>query len=273
MSRSGELQDLRGKNENMLANMMGKVKAEKNSFEKGLQHYQALRSIFSQHSNRLFTLLSMDALKSHVHDTRNVMIEASFTQTIRLAMGSFFTELSARLIASEAQIAEIKQMMDVMYTQFSKEHGLRKFESSIFSTLRYQKELAKLESAYEQQFNTVYNMIVHEKVTLTSRFFETLASRVIHVFETANRDIEHWLKMVISPMEIQVREHQLQLHRRLENIKRIYKATDTLEERILELELIEQSVQAQLDDLNVLNMHMHNALQFEATADMEVKTA
>jgi hypothetical protein len=113
----------------------------------------------------------MDALKSHVHDTRNVMIEASFTQTIRLAMGSFFTELSARLIASKAQIAEIKQMIDVMYTQFPKEHGLRKFDPSIFSTLRYQKELAKLEGAYEQQFNTVYNVILHEKVTLTSRFF------------------------------------------------------------------------------------------------------
>jgi len=150
-----------------------------------------------------------------------------------------------------------------MYEKFSKDHGLRKSTPPTFSTLRYRKELSKLERAYKEQFNTAFNMIAHEKITLTSRFFETLASRVIHVFEVVNRDVENWLKAVISPMESQVREHQLQLRRRLESIKRIYKATDTLEERILELEAIEKSIQAQLDDLKVLRMHMKNALAFE----------
>lgn len=261
-----ELQNLRGKNEDVVATMMAKVKADKDSFDKGLQQFQALRSIFAQHSHRLFTLLGMDALKSHVHNTRDVMIAASFTKTMRQAMDGFFSELSARLMASEAQIDEIKTMMDAMYARFSSEYGLRKYTPSVFSTMRFQKELAKLENAYEQQFNTALNMIVHEKVTLTSLFFETLASRVINVFEIANRDIEHWLKMVMSPMEAQVHEHQQQLRRRLESIKRIYKATDTLEDRILELELTERGIQAQLDDLNILRMHMHNALYYEVKA-------
>ena len=262
-----ELRGLRGKNEDVVEHMMNKVKVDKENFEKGLQRFQALRSIFSQHTNRLFTLLGMESLKSHVHSTRETMIDASFTKTIRLAMDNFFSELKKRLVSSDAQIDEIKKMMDVMYEKFSKEHGLRKSEPA-FSTLRYQKELAKLERAYKEQFNTAFNMIAHEKMTLTSRFFETLASRVIHVYEVANRDVENWLKAVISPMESQVREHQLQLRRRLESIKRIYKATDTLEDRILELEAIEKSIQAQLDDLKVLRMHMKNALAFEPIDDV-----
>jgi hypothetical protein len=205
----------------------------------------------------------MEALKTHVHSTRETMQDASFTKTIRVAMDNFFSELKTRLVSSDKQIEEIKKMMDVMYEKFSKEHGLRKSDPPAFSTLRYQKELAKLERAYKEQFNTAFNMIANEKMTLTSKFFVTLASRVIHVFEVANRDIENWLKAVISPMESQVREHQLQLRRRLESIKRIYKATDTLEDRILELEAIEKSIQAQLDDLKVLRMHMKNALAFE----------
>lgn len=258
-----ELRGLRGKNEDVVEHMMNKVKIDKENFEKGLQRFQALRSIFSQHTNRLFTLLGMEALKSHVHATRETMVDASFTKTIRVAMDNFFSELKNRLISSDTQIEEIKKMMDVMYEKFSKEHGLRKSEPPAFSTLRYQKELAKLERAYKEQFDTAFNMIAHEKMTLTSRFFGTLASRVIHVYEVANRDVENWLKAVISPMESQVREHQLQLRRRLESIKRIYKATDTLEDRILELEAMEKSIQAQLDDLNVLRMHMKNALAFE----------
>lgn len=258
-----ELRGLRGKNEDVVEHMMNKVKVDKENFEQGLQRFQALRSIFSQHTNRLFTLLGMESLKVHVHSTRQTMIEASFTKTIRVAMDNFFSELKTRLISSDVQIDEIKQMMDVMYEKFSKEHGLRKSEPPTFTTLRYQKELSKLERAYKEQFNTAFNMIANEKMTLTSKFFETLASRVIHVFEVANRDIENWLKAVIAPMESQVREHQLQLRRRLESIKRIYKATDTLEDRIAELEAIERSIQAQLDDLNVLRMHMRNALAFQ----------
>jgi hypothetical protein len=174
--------------------------------------------------------------------------------------------LKERLVSSDEQISEIKAMMDVMYEKFSKEHGLRKSEPPALSTLRYQKELAKLELAYKEQFNTTFNMIRHEKVNLTTMFFGSLASRVIHVYEVANRDVENWLKAVISPMESQVREHQLQLRRRLESIKRIYKATDTLEDRILELENIENGIRTQLDDLQILKHHIGNALVFERAA-------
>ncbi|CAN4268337.1 Dynamin superfamily [Methylophilaceae bacterium] len=262
-----ELRGLRGKNEDVVEHMMNKVKVDKENFEKGLQRFQALRSVFSQHTNKLFTLLGMQALKLQVHTTRETMLDASFTKTIREAMDNFFLELKGRLVSSDAQIDEIKKMMDVMYDKFSKEHGLRKSEPPAFSTLRYQKELAKLERAYKEQFNTAINMIANEKMTLTTKFFETLASRVIHVYEVANRDVENWLKAVIAPMESQVREHQLQLRRRLESIKRIYKATDTLEDRIIELESIEQSICAQMTDLKLLRQHMGNALAFEIESD------
>ena len=258
-----ELRGLRGKNEDVVEHMMNKVKVDKENFEKGLQRFQALRSVFSQQTNKLFTLLGMEALKLKVHTTRETMVSANFTKTIREAMDGFFDDLKGRLVSSDAQIDEIKKMMDVMYDKFSKEHGLRKSEPPAFSTLRYQKELAKLERAYKEQFNTAFNMIANEKMTLTTKFFETLASRVIHVYEVANRDVENWLKAVIAPMESQVREHQLQLRRRLESIKRIYKATDTLEDRILELENIEKSIRTQMSDLQVLRQHMGNALAFE----------
>jgi len=258
-----ELKGLRGKNEDVVEHMMSKVKVDKENFEKGLQRFQALRSIFSQQTNQLFTLLGMQALRESVVKTRETMIAANFTKSIRAAMDSFFSDLKERLIKSDKQIEEIKTMMDAMYEKFSKEHGLRKADAPSFSTLRYQKELAKLERAYKEQFNTTLNMIANEKMTLTSKFFETLASRVIHVYEVANHDVENWLKAVIAPMESQVREHQLQLRRRLESIKRIYKATDTLEDRISELEGMEKSIKAQVADLKVLKQHMKNALDFE----------
>jgi DNA repair exonuclease SbcCD ATPase subunit len=98
-------------------------------------------------------------------------------------------------------------------------------------------------------FNTLWNMVSKAKFTLMKRFFETIAIRVKHVFDIANRDLESWLKAVMAPLETQVREHHLQLRRRLESVKRIHRASDELEDRIDELENAEVAAKAQIGDL------------------------
>ena len=65
------------------------------------------------------------------------------------------------------------------------------------------------------------------------------------LFERANRAADEWLRTIMSPMEAQVREHQVQLRRRLESIKRIHKASNTLEDRLEELEHIKAGIEDQ----------------------------
>ncbi len=268
-----ELKGLRGKNEDVIEHMMTKVKQDKENFERGLQRFQALRSVFSQQSTALFTHLGMESLKGEVIRTREAMMASRFTRGIQQAMQGFFRDLKGQLDKSDVQIAEIKSMMDAMYDKFSQEHGLRPVTPPGFSTLRYLKELSKLERSYYEHFNTPLNMLTNEKMTLTTKFFETLASRVINVFEAINLDVDNWLNAVIAPMESQVREHQLQLRRRLESIKRIYKATGTLEERIGELESIEQGIRGQLGDLEVIRAAISQALMIADQAGLSEQAA
>ncbi|HSS46567.1 MAG TPA: GTPase, partial [Burkholderiales bacterium] len=84
----------------------------------------------------------------------------------------------------------------------------------------------------------------------------------------ANRDAESWLKAVMAPMETQVREHQLQLKRRLESIKHIHKATDTLEDRITELEEQERQIKHQLDKLKQVSHKIAVRLFFDEPREM-----
>jgi hypothetical protein len=259
-----ELKALRGKNEDVIEHMMVKVKQDKEHFEKGLQRFQALRSVFSQQTNILFSHLGMDVLKNEVKNTRDAMVKSRFTKGIRDAMNAFFRNIDGNIGKSGQQIAEIKTMMEAMYAKFSEEHGLRNVSPAPFSTLKYNKEIARLEKNYNEHFNTVLNMLTNEQYTLTSKFFETMANRVVHIFEIANRDVDNWLKAVMAPMETQVREHQLQLRRRLESIKRIHKATDTLEDRISELEHMASVIHNQLTELNLLEQHISNALATSA---------
>ena len=140
---------------------------------------------------------------------------------------------------------EIHDMMLAMYARFAKEQGLERYTPAPFSMLKYQKEIDRLERAYNQHFNTLWNMVSKAKFALMRRFFETIASRVKHVYVIANRDVEAWLKAVMSPLETQVREHHIQLRRRLDSIKRIHVASSELEERIAELEQQEEAILVQ----------------------------
>jgi len=53
----------------------------------------------------------------------------------------------------------------------------------------------------------------------------------------------------MAPLETQVREHHLQLRRRLESIRRIHQASDELEDRIAELEQARETLDAQIAGL------------------------
>ena len=53
----------------------------------------------------------------------------------------------------------------------------------------------------------------------------------------------------MSPLETHVREHQLQLRRRLDSVQRIHRAGDELEERIAELEQQAEALKLQAQGL------------------------
>ena len=262
-----ELKGLRGKNQDVIEHMMSKVKHDKENFEKGLQRFQALRSVFSTQTKKLYSYLGMEALKAEIRDIRGQMEKSRFTRGIREAMNTFFKDVSGNVTKAAGQVDEIKLMMEAMYKKFSEEHGLKPATTTPFSTLKYQKELAKLEKAYNDHFNTLM-VYASERSGLTKKFFETVATRVVQVYEIANRDADNWLKAIMAPMETQVREHQLQLRRRLESIKRIHKATDTLEDRIDELEHMEGHILRQIDELNSLNTRLHESLMHDANRDV-----
>ena len=244
-----ELTELRGKNKGVVEYMMGKVRAEKDEFESGLQRYYAVRSVFSTLTNNLFGHLGLDVLRQLTHETRTTMLDAAFSKTLSDAMANFFARSREALSKSNGEINEILQMMEAVYKKFAVEHGLKLGSPTTFSLLRYEKEIDRLQAWCDDHLNTMTSLLTHDKKNITQKFFDEVAVQVRRAFEHANRDAEVWLRAIMAPMETQVREHQIQLKRRLESIKRIHQATDTLEDRIAELDGVEKNLLGQIDGL------------------------
>jgi CII-binding regulator of phage lambda lysogenization HflD len=241
-----ELRELRGKNQDVVLHMMDRVNEEKALFERGLQRFTALRTVFTEQTNALFDVIGLESLRTNAGRTRRGIERSPFTKGVRGAMSDFFTAIRRDFDDAGRRSAEIHDLMEAMYARFSKERGTETFTPPSFSILKYQKEIDRFERAYNQHFNTLWNMLSKAKFSLTRRFFETIASRVKHVYDIANRDVEGWLRAVMSPLETEVREHHLQLKRRLESVERIHSASGELEARIGELEQQHDSLAEQI---------------------------
>ena len=271
-----ELTDLRGKNQSVIEYMMRKIRTEKEEFEQGLQKYYAVRSVFSNLTNSLLNHMGLDALRDETRRTREAMLESTFTRGLRDAMEGYFRTLRANLQRSTSEIGEITRMLEAMYKRFSVEHGLKLSAPASFSTLRYETELDRMEATFNRQINTALTLVTTEKHALTQKFFETVAMQARRTFEVANQDVEQWLRAVMSPLETQVREYQIQLKRRLESVKRIHEATDTLENRVDELKQGEEGVRALIAELDALQAGVAEALGVvagEIAARGEVRAA
>jgi hypothetical protein len=240
----GELKGLTGKNFDVIEHMMSKVKMDKEVFEKSLQRFQATRSIFSQQTNVLYAHLNMKNLDALIAQTKRDMEISMTTAGLRAAMDNFFVQAHKIMEAAATQAGEIRDMMAGVYRKFQEEYGLAHVKPNAFSVTRYLREIKRLEAKHEQ-FVKGLSLVFTEQQVLTRKFFESSVAKVRAIYRMANRDADAWLKTIMSPMESQVREHQILLRRRLESIKRIHKATDTLEDRIAELEQIRDGINEQ----------------------------
>jgi DNA repair exonuclease SbcCD ATPase subunit len=110
--------------------------------------------------------------------------------------------------------------------------------------LKYQKEIDRLERVQPALQYVVEHGQQGEVLADEALFRDNLHASSMSDIE--NRDLESWLKAVMAPLETQVKEHHLQLRRRLDSIKRIHRASGELEERLAELAAQEDALNAQV---------------------------
>ena len=263
-----ELKNLRGKNHRVIEHMMQRIDIEKKEFDESLLKLQGTRAVFTHLSMEMFTSLGMDAIKADILCARDAMQESNFSFGLRQAVRAFFDRTKQRLALSGQKTEEITEMMTVMYRKFSTEHGLAVSMPMPFSLQKYCNEIDQIETVYRKQFGTAVIMTTPQ-VVLMQKFFDSIVSRVKHSFLQANRDVEAWLKVIMAPLEAQIREHKSQLKRRLQSIERIHLATDSLEEKIQAIEMLQTDLQGHKDTMLQLQQALMTAIAAETVPLLE----
>ncbi len=267
-----ELKSLRGKNKSVISHMMKRVEVEKKEFDSSLFKLQGTRSVFARLSTELYTTLGMELVQQEINKVREAMEASRFATGMRGPVKEFFDQARVNLDISSGKIGEISEMMEIMYRKFAAEHGLTLAVPMSFSIEKYRRELDKIEEVYSKQFGTT-TLLMTSRSQIMERFFDSIASRVRRTFRAANADVEAWLKVIMSPLEAQIRQHKDQLKHRLASIQRIHEASDTLETKITSFETSQLQVEQVKARLTQLAGGVTKAMNVGATAQLASTTA
>ncbi|GAB3462132.1 dynamin-like GTPase family protein [Massilia terrae] len=238
-----ELLSLRGKNQGVVSHMVSRIEHEKREFDSSVQKLQGTRAVFSTLSAELQTTIGMEMVHVQIEDVRASMEAVRFGTGVRAPVRAFFDQARDNLNQANIKVGEIAAMMDTMYKRFADEHGLALAPPMTLSLDRYLAEIDRIEGIYLKQFGTA-TLLITSRGALLQRFFDSIASRVRRTFRAVNADVEAWLKVIMAPIEAQIRQHKDQLKHRQGSIQRIHDATDTLEQKIRAFETLRNEVDA-----------------------------
>ncbi|MDO4232194.1 MAG: dynamin family protein [Lautropia sp.] len=246
-----ELNGLRGKNQAMIKQMSRRVRDERNGFDESLRNLAALRSVFTRHSQSMFSHLSQDSLRRHVDRTRDMMLSSQLSSQLRDGMNSLLTAVRLDFEEADRLVNEISEMMSAMYQRFSREYGLSLGMPLRFSTRRYFTEIEQVAQSHQRQF-TLLKLLTVNKAVLTQRFFDSAVVSLKKIYSVAIREMEGWLRSLMTPVETQVREHQAQLRRRMDSVQRVMDAGDSLDGRLQELDESRARIERQIEQMKSL---------------------
>jgi len=269
-----ELRSLQGKNQGSVERMLQRAQAEHDEFEENVRKILAVRSVLSRLADETYVHVRLDALRGSVLATRERLRKARLTPQFTGITRDYFTQLRSLLRKGSAGMAEIERMILGVQRTFAEQVGWSLPPPMHFDLETYVAEVDQLEEIYRNHFGTL-TLLTRDKWALIERFFDTVVARSQSIFAAAERDSEAWIRSLLPPLEMQVREQRAQLKKRTESVTRIRDAQGSLDERIGQLEDALQDAQQQLAELkrHAERMHLHDETRQGVAAGTATKQA
>jgi GTP-binding protein EngB required for normal cell division len=240
-----DLASLQGKNQKLVETLAKKAASERARLEQARAVMLGLRTVHSRQADELAKLLDPNIARESGLRARAAVLNTAFSKGIRDALDTYFNESRERVRKSVGVIAEARAMMSSVSRKFSQEYQIAAIEVPEFATERFLVELDRLEQRCNADFKSASSLLTRRRSTLGALFFDTVALKVIHVFEIADREVRTWMNGFIRPLEAQLAAFQEQTNNRIEGMARIQNAETDLVARIAELETLTAEVAQQ----------------------------
>ncbi len=256
-----ELNSLSGKNEDVIIHLMKKTRQEQTVYHKSVESFQANKKMFNDHHSQLLKTLSINALDKLMAETRKNMTGAWSTMKLKKSMKEFFDIINDTMDTANKHVENVNRLVQTIYRQFNKEHGLTETKPRLFSIVKYKRDLERLYYEAEAYRNSPV-MTMTEQAFVVKKFFISMVSHARNTLYQAHQEANSWSKAAMLPLVTRIKEHKDQMEKRLESLRKINESRDTLQSRMTELGKTAEILQTQLQDLNNLMETLNKPLEW-----------
>jgi hypothetical protein len=260
-----ELAQLKGKNQRLVDALTRKAGGDRGKTDKARQTLLGMRAVHNRQAEQIGLLLDPARARDLGIRARAAILDSGLTGGINETLDGYFREVRVRLEQAIESIDETKRMMAVVNRKFQDEHGIAPVEVGEFTTDRFLAELDRLEALCAQDFKSATGMLLRRKKTVGALFFDTIALKVVHIFEIADREVRAWMNAFLKPLELRVASYQEQSASRAEGMAKIRDAEIDLVERLAQLGEFRDATRSQQEQWTQFSLRLDQLLDFEGS--------
>ena len=176
-------------------------------------------------------------------------IEGSWTTAgLWRSMNSLFDSFTRQADKILSFASETRSFVDKVYQQFQEQYGFVNLTPPALNLEKHILTMKGLKTNTERFCRDPVNVMT-EKHFLVKKFYNGLVTEARVLFQALRKDLDNWLKIALTPISNQLKEHQILLERRVENLKKLSGDLSSLQERLHQLETQKMALGKQVEDL------------------------
>ncbi len=243
-SQLDELQNLRGKNRDIIENLLTEVSESRKHYDASVATFNQGSNVISGQGKQLLQLLEQENLQKLLAESKREIGDSWSTVGLNRSIRKLIQQTRQMAEEINGMGSNIQQQAEQLYQLFASRHL---FEARIPPRLdmsEFTERMAALEMITEAFCRDPVNVMT-EKHFLIRKFFMSLGCQVEAIFADTYKQAQTWLKQVLAPLRQQIDEHKENLDKRSKSLMQIHQNADELQNNISALEENLASLQSQ----------------------------
>jgi hypothetical protein len=243
-----ELSKLSGKNRELAKTMLARLEKDRAVYIQHMESFKASYGVVLKQGHALMANLDEEHI-DEIFERSSKEIEGSWTTAgLTRSMNALFETFTRQADKILSFASETRNFVDKVYKEFQEKYGFANLTPPTLNLEKHILAMKGLKGTTEKFCRDPVNVMT-EKHFLVRRFYNGLVSEARSVFQDVRKDLDRWLKNALTPISVQLKEHQTLLERRVDNLKKLSGDLSSLQERLHQLEAQKMALGKQVEEL------------------------
>jgi hypothetical protein len=243
-----ELGSLHGKSQAMIKSMVVKLEQDRAAYQHTVQSFRNTHDVVTKQGLILQSNLDPYRIEGICQDYRKKLNEQLFTVRLVRMMQQLFDHFEKETGKIMGFADQIKGLVDTVYVSFNEKYGFAQLSPPRLSLAGYSEQMLYLKQR-TIAFCANPTTVMQPQGVVIRKFYNVLVAEAKSIFGEVSAEVDAWLSRALSPLTMQLKEHEELLERRLATLRKIVDNVHSIESRSRELEKLEATLHRHVVEL------------------------